>query len=238
MSLLNPNTEDTEQPDDAAQGEDFSKGSSHLLNAVIVSGIVVTILIAIYVLVFASAPVPPSTGQVVNVWAYPLHTKTAGFDANGAALTVENFDRILVFAEVRIHNQGKSPLIMHEVLSNVTISDGIHSSYAASLTDFQRLFVAYPQLGALSGSPLNIGATLDPGQTISGTIFSSFNMSEQDFKNRKDLNFSFAFKYNPTLVITPTQPVQTPTLATPLDEPTKIPGVKKEKQATAASVFQ
>ena len=225
--------------DDAAHGDDFTKGTSHILKAAIIAGIVVTILIAVYVLVFASAPPPPSTGQIMNVWAYPIHTKTSGYDANGDAQTVESFDRMLVFAEVKIHNQGKNPLIMHEVLSNVTLSDGIHSSYAASLTDYQRLFVAYPQLAnVVNGSPLNIGATLDPGQTISGIIFSSFAMSEQDFAARKDLNFSFAFKYQPTLVLTPTQPVASPALSAPLDQPTSVPGVKKEKQATASSIFQ
>ncbi len=235
MSLLNTTTD---QVDDAAKGEDFAKGTSNLIKALIVSGIVVTILIAVYVLVFASAPPPPSTGKAENVWAYFLHTTTPSVDANGDPIPSQPFDRVLVFAEIKIHNQGKSPLVMHEVLSNITLNDGIHSSFAASLTDFQRLLVTYPQLSSIAGTPLNIGATLDPGQTISGTIFSSFEMTKADFDARKDLNFSFAFKYNPTLIITPTQPVQMPNLTAPLDEPTKIPGVKKEKQATAASVFQ
>ena len=239
MSLLHTNTEANEELDDAAQGEDFAKGTSNVLKASIIAGITVTILIAIYVLVFAAAPPPPSTGQIQNVWAFPIHTKTPGYDANGDTQTVENFDRMLVFAEVKIHNQGKTPLVMHEVLTNITLNDGIHSSFAASLTDYQRLFVAYPQLASVvSGQPLNIGATLDPGQSISGILFYSFSMSEQEFKARKDLNFSFAFKYQPTLVLTPTQPVQTPMLASPLDQPTQVPGVKKEKQATASSIFQ
>lgn len=235
MSLLNTTTD---QADDAAKGEDFTKGTSNLIKALIVSGIVVTILIAVYVLVFASAPPPPSTGNAGNVWAYFLHTTTPSVDANGDPIPSQPFDRVLVFAEIKIHNQGKSPLVMHEVLSNITLNDGIHSSFAASLTDFQRLLVAYPQLSSIAGTPLNIGATLDPGQSISGTIFSSFEMTKADFDARKDLNFSFAFKYNPTLIITPTTPVQMPNLAAPLDEPTKVPGVKKEKQATASSVFQ
>jgi hypothetical protein len=235
MSLLHSTTDEV---DDAAQGEDFAKGTGNLIKALIVAGIVVTILIAVYVLVFANTPPPPSTGKVVNVWVYPLHTTTPGVDANGDPIPAQPFDRILIFAEVKIHNQSKNPLIMHEVLSNITISDGIHSSYAASLTDYQRLFVAYPQLSSLAGTPLNIGATLDPGQTISGTIFSSFEMTKADFDARKDLNFSFAFKYNPTLIITPTQPVQMPNIGTTLETPKEVPGVKKDKQPTAASVFQ
>lgn len=235
MSLLNANTNGV---DDASRGEDFAKGTSHLLNAAIIAAIVVSVLIALYVLVVATRPKPPYVGEVHNVWAFPLHTKTPGVDANGDPVQVEDFDRMLVFANITLHNQSDHPLQLHEVLTNVKLNDGIHSSYAADETDFQRLFVAYPQLSSLSSNPLNIAATLQPGQTITGTIFSSLSMTKEQFDARKDLNFSFAFRYQPILELTPKDPVQYPTLQTPLNDPAQVQGVKKDKQPTASSIFQ
>lgn len=224
--------------DDAARGEDLAKGTSHLLDAAIVAAIVVSVLIALFVLVFATRPKAPYSGEVLNVWAYPLHTQTKGFDANGDPIPVENFDRILVFANVTLHNESDHPLQLKEVLTNVKLNDGIHSSFAASETDFQRLFVAYPQLASLSSNPLNIAATLQPGQTISGTIFSALSMNKADFDARKDLNFSFAFRYQPIFELTPKDPVQFPALNTPLSDPAQVQGVKKNNQPTASSLFQ
>lgn len=235
MSLLHAN--DNEM-DDAAQGEDFTKGSSHMLDAAIVAGIVVSVLIALFVLIFASRPKMPYTGEVMNVWAYPLHTTTTGFDANGDPIPVENFNRLLVFANVTIHNRSDHPLILKEVQTNVTLQDGIHSSSAASETDFKRLFVAYPQLGALSSNPLNIAATLQPGESITGTIFSALSMTKEQFDARKDLNFSFAFRYQPIFALTPKDPVQYPVLQTPLNDPAQVKGLSKDKQPTASSIFQ
>ncbi len=235
MSLLQVNNDEL---DEAARGEDISKGNSHMLDAAIVAAIVVSVLIALFVLVFATQPKAPYTGEVLNVWAYPLHTQTKGFDANGQPVPVENFDRILVFANVNLHNQSDHPLMLKEVLTNVKLNDGIHSSFAASETDFQRLFVAYPQLASLSSNPLNIAATLQPGQTVSGTIFSSLSMTKEQFDARKDLNFSFAFRYQPIFELTPKDPVQFPVLNTPLGAPAEVQGVKKNNQPTASSLFQ
>ncbi len=235
MSLFN--TKDN-AIDEAALGEDYTKGSSHMLDALIVAGIVVSVLIALFVLIFATRPKPASTGEVMNVWAYELHTTTSGFDANGDPIPVENFDRLLVFANVTIHNQSDHPLILKDVQTNVTLPDGIHSSVAASETDFKRLFVAYPQLGALSSNPLNVAATLQPGETMTGTIFSALSMTKAQFDARKDLNFSFAFRYQPIFALTPKDPVQFPVLQAPLNDPAQVKGLGKDKQPTASSLFQ
>jgi hypothetical protein len=235
MSLLHASDN---KMDDAARGEDFAKGTSSLQIATVVAAVVVTVLIGIYIFVIATRPKPAFTGDVQNVWAYPLHTTTPGFDANGDPIPVENFDRMLVFANITLHNQSEHPLALKEVLTNVKLNDGIHSSFAASEADFQRLFVAYPQLKPLCGNPLNVAATLQPGETVAGTVFSSLSMTKEQFDARKDLNFSFAFRYQPLLVLTPKEPVQYPALQTPLSDPARVQGVTKDKQPTAASIFQ
>jgi hypothetical protein len=203
MSLLRQDT--PEEIDDAALGEELTKGSSHLVWTTIAAAILVSIAIAIY---FIAGQKPPAvTGDIVAVWAHPQHTETSGFDANGAPMPKESFDQVLVFAEVRLHNQSKLPLSLLNVMTNATLNDGIHSSYAASQGDYDRVFLAYPDIPIPHGAGLPLSLNLDPGASVDGTFVSSFRLTKQQWDERKNLDFSFTFRYQPSLVLTPHTPI-------------------------------
>jgi hypothetical protein len=202
MSLLN---QDTEEVDDAARGEEFTKGSSHVIWAAVIATIVVSAAIAIYFIVGQTKPAV--TGDVVAVWAHPQHTETSGFDANGAPMPKESFDQVLVFTEVKLHNQSKQPLFLLNVLSNAKLADGIHSSYAASQVDYDRVFLAYPGIPVPHQTPLSLTLELDPGQTVDGTFVSSFRLTREQWDARTDLNFTLNFRYQPGLALTPHGPI-------------------------------
>ncbi len=138
MSLLQ------QDQDDAARGEELTKGTSHVVVAAIIATVVVTAAIAIYVIAGQKPPV--ATGEILAVWAHPQHTETSGFDANGAPMPKEEVDQVMVFTKVRLHNQSNLPLFLTNVLTNATLDDGIHSSYAANMADYDRIFIAYPDL--------------------------------------------------------------------------------------------
>jgi hypothetical protein len=202
MSLLN---QDTEEVDDAALGEEFTKGSSHVIWAAVIATVVVSAAIAIYFIVGQTKPAV--TGDVVAVWAHPQHTETSGFDANGAPMPKESFDQVLVFTEVKLHNQSKQPLFLLNVLTNAKLADGIHSSYAASQVDYDRVFLAYPGIPVPHQTPLSLTLELDPGQTVDGTFVSSFRLTKEQWDARSDLNFTLNFRYQPGLVLTPHGPI-------------------------------
>jgi hypothetical protein len=199
MSLIE--RERVDKADDAAMGEDFTKGTSHVVWATIAATVLVSIAIAIYVI--AGQKPPAVSGEVVAVWAYPHHTESSGIDANGAPMAKDSFDQVLVFAEVRLHNQSKSPLFLLNVLTNADMNDGIHSSYAATQSDYDRVFLAYPGMPVPHGTALSTNLTLDPGQSVDGTFVSSFRMTKQEWDARKKLNFTFSFRYQPNLVLAP-----------------------------------
>ena len=203
MSLLRQDT--PEEIDDASLGEEFTKGSGHLVWATVVAAILVTIAIAIYVI--AGQKPPAVTGDVVAVWAHPQHTETSGLDANGAPMPKEVFDQVLVFAEVRLHNQSKAPLSLLNIMTNATLDDGIHSSYAASQSDYDRVFLAYPDIPVPHGPAFPLNLTLDPGQSVDGTFVSSFRLTKQQWDARKSLDISIGFRYQPALKLTPTAAV-------------------------------
>jgi len=97
--------------------------------------------------------------------------------------------------------------VLHNILTNATLDDGIHSSYAATPSDYQRLFLAYPTLVDLRGNPLALDTTLEPGQTVEGNVVSAFRMTKPEWDARKDLNFTFNFLYRQSLVLAPHAPL-------------------------------
>jgi hypothetical protein len=203
MSLLHQDS--PEELDDAARGEELTKGTSHVVWAGILAFILVSAAVAFFL--WSGHEPPPATGEILQVWTHARHTETSGIDANGAPMPKESFDEVLVFARVRLHNQSKHPLFLHNIMTNTTLGDGIHSSYVAAASDYERVFQAYPKLAALHGKPLPGEMTLDPGQTQEGDVVSVFRLSKQQWDARKDLSFTFAFSYQPDLVLTPHSPV-------------------------------
>jgi hypothetical protein len=202
MSLLR---QDSQKLDDAALGEEFTKGSSHVVWASVAAAVVVTVGIALYVIAGQKPPV--ATGEIEQVWVHPQHTETSGFDANGAPMPVESFDQVYVFALVKLHNQSQQPLFMHSITANATLDDGIHSSYAATASDYDRVFLAYPSMPVPHGKALSPQSTIDPGQTVEGTFVSAFRITKQQWDARKSLDFTFAIQYQPSLKLTPHAPL-------------------------------
>lgn len=196
MSLLRQ-----DDHDDAARGEALTKGTSHVIVSSIVAVVVVAAIIVGYVM--AVRKPPAATGEVLAVWAHPQHTETSGYDASGAVMPKESFDQVMVFTRVRLHNQGKIPLFLENILSNATFADGIHSSYAAAAPDYDRIFLAYPKLPVPHDTPLALQTEIDPGQTVEGSFVSAFKMTKQQWDARKNLDFTFSFRYQPDLVLSP-----------------------------------
>src|SRR5579863_6671570 len=181
MSLLQ---QDATGVDDAARGEELTKGSSHVVWAAIAATVVVSIAIGTYIFVEQTPPV--STGEIVAVWAHPQHTETSGIDASGAPMPKEEVDQVMVFTEVKLQNHTNHPLYLVNVLTNATLADGIHSSYAANEGDYERIFVAYPNIPVPHNPGLSpLDTTINPGQTVDGTFVSAFKMTKQDWDARK-----------------------------------------------------
>jgi hypothetical protein len=202
MSLLHQNPSVVE---DVAPGEEVTKGSGHLIWASVIAAIAVSVAIAIYV-ILGQKP-PASTGEVTHAVAHMMHRETSGMDANGAPMPKEDFDQVLLFTHIKLHNQSKEPLFLRQIMANVTLGDGIHSSYAASPTDYERLFSAYKDLAPLHGKSIAIEETISPGQTLEGDFVSAFRMSKQDWESKKALDYSVSFRYQPDMKLVPTAAV-------------------------------
>ena len=199
MSLLQQDSKDQ------APGEAYTRGTSHVIVATVVATVLVSIAVAAYI--FMGEKPPASTGEILDAWAHPMHTETSGWDANGAAIPKEEIDQVLLFTRVRLRNQSKQPIFLHQIIANATLADGIHSSYAATPTDYERIFKAYPQLAQWHATPISPDLTIQPGETKEGTFVCSFRLAKADWEARKSLNYSFNFEYLPALTLAPSGPI-------------------------------
>jgi hypothetical protein len=199
MSLLHQ--ESPQDIDDAARGEELTRGTTHVVWAGVAATLLVAVALAFYVLATQKPPVV--SGEIVQVWAHPNHVVTSGFDANGEPMAKQSFDQVLVFARVKLRNQSKNPLLLEDVLANLSQTDGILSVSAGSSGQYDQVFLAYPELAARHSNALSPHATLEPGQSMEGDVFWIFRASRQEWDARKDLNFTFRFQYQANLVLAP-----------------------------------
>lgn len=198
MSLLQQNDHD-----DAARGEEYTKGTSHVLIAAIIAGALMCIAIGIYAILGQKPPF--ATGEITAVWAHPQHTQTSGLDANGEPMPKEDVDQVMVFATVNLVNKTDHPLFLGNVTANVTLADGtIAHCYAANKGDYERIFVAYPNIPVPHLAPISpLNTTIDASQSVAGTFVAAFKMSQQQWDTRKALDFTFDFRYQAPLDVTP-----------------------------------
>jgi hypothetical protein len=201
MSLLQQDS--SAELDDAAKGEELTKGTSHVVWAAIAATVVVSIAIAVYVITGQKPPI--AKGEIEAVWAHPQQTTTSGVDASGAPMAQETIDQVFVFAKVSLHNQSDHPITLVNVLTNATLGDGTHSSYAANKSDYDRLFVAYPDITVPHGGAISpLHTVIGPGETAEGEFVSAFrSMTKQQWDARKKLDFTFSFQYQPSMVLAP-----------------------------------
>jgi len=198
MSLLHQ-----EELDDAAKGEELTRGTSHVVIAAIVAGLVMCIAIGIYAVLGRTPPF--ASGEITAVWAHPQHTDTSGLDANGMPIPKQSVDLVMVFTTVKLQNLTNHPLFLGNVTTNVTLDDGsIAHCYAANKGDYDRIFVAYPNIPVPHLAPISpLDTTIDPGQTVEGTFVSAFKMTQQQWDARKKLDYTFSFRYQPALTVAP-----------------------------------
>lgn len=205
MSLLQINNDPVHEHDASSDGEDLAKGSSYLVLTTIVAFVVVSVGITAFLL--ANRKPPVAVGEIVQVWAHGVHTLSTPHDANGVSGPTEQFDQVLVFASIRVRNQSDQPIVLKDFFTNATFDDGEHSSSAAGAVDFDRIFIAYPELAGLHGKPLLRETIVAPGQVADGMMVSSFHVTKAQWAAKKDLSLTVQFKYHPDLVLVPEGPI-------------------------------
>lgn len=166
--------------------------------------IAAVVLLAVAAIYFYVIQRPPdSTGQLLQVNYYPVHsTVNGGSGETGMQGGVENYDQLIVLAKVQVRNQTDIPLFLQDISATVTLADGSQqSSVGAGNIDFARVFQAFPSLDSLRSQPFDRSATIQPGQSTEGLAIFSFPLSRQQWDSRREGDVVVSFVHQKNLLL-------------------------------------
>ena len=167
----------------------------------IVLAATVVVVLAIGAYVYIGEKPPVAAGQIVKLDVVPIHSQMrVGAGAQGVQGGMETYDQLLILAQVQIRNQTDIPLFLHDMWSNLSAADGDEErSLAASRTDFQQVFIAYPQLAAYKADPIQRDITISPGQTVQGLIIFHYPITKDQWDARHGFAGVISFQHQKNL---------------------------------------
>lgn len=168
---------------------------------IIIAAIIIPVVVVGAYVVINREP-NPYKGQVLSMNVYPIHRDyTQKTTTEGIGGQNDTYDEILVFANVRITNTAKIPLYIHDMWAIVDAPDETSRATAVSASDFQKVFVAYPDTQRYQKPMLSRDATIQPGQQVEGEMIFSYQMNQQQWQSTTDMNIDVGFLHQNPLVM-------------------------------------
>jgi hypothetical protein len=172
------------------------------LKTLVIAAIVVSIALGLYVYLGEKPPV--ASGEVLASTVYPVHTSiNNGAGGNdGMAGSSESYDQVIVVTKVRIRNQTDIPLFVQDIGSAIKLPDGSQqANVAASNTDMDRVFQAYPSLSYLRADPIPRDMTLSPGQAVEGLAIFNYPITKEQWDTLQTAKVVVQFMHQKNLEI-------------------------------------
>jgi hypothetical protein len=152
--------------------EEFDSAKRSLPPAVPVVIALVIVAIVVAVIAFMERSKPVAQGGIDAVFA-----------SQPADMT-----NTMVVLQITLRNVGDKALYIKSISANLKTDQGDQSDDAASPSDYDRYFAAYPDLREHATQPLTVESKIMPGAEQKGTVLVAFPVTEQQFNGRKDLN--------------------------------------------------
>jgi hypothetical protein len=186
-----------------ARADDGGGGS--LLAKLLLAVVVIAVLVAA-AMYFSEKPAV-AVGEVTHVTAYPVHrVSNSALAAEPRAAKVENtFDQMVVIAEVRLRNPNAIPIYLSDISAVVTLPTEQDRSFAANPANYNRLFLAYPELAPMKDQPLLRDAAIPPGETVEGQLVFNYAITQDQWNARKSLDLTISFVHQNDLTLTAPQ---------------------------------
>jgi hypothetical protein len=176
-------------------------GGGHPVLRIAAAAFFVMLCLAAYVH-FEEKP-PVVAGDVLHLSAYPVHrvSHAAIFATQSIAPAENTFDEILVVADIRLRNQSDGPIFFADASASLKLPSEEQRSNAASAVDFNRVFLAYPQLTSMKRQPLLRDTTLPAGATLDGQLVFHYPIAKALWEQRKSLDITLSFTHQKDLVL-------------------------------------
>jgi len=147
---------------------------------VVISGLALALIVGIFAWIFSR---PLASGQILTVTSTEQVTK----------------DSVLVGLNVAVKNVSKGPLYIKRIHAEMTPGSAktqdqsVMNDDAASASDFDRYFQAYPTLAQNKMEPLRPETKLQPGESQQGMVIVSFPVNQQAFNELQSLRVVIDF---------------------------------------------
>jgi len=127
---------------------------------------------------------------VVGVIAFVFRAKPVAQGGIEAVYVSQpaNMTNSMVLLQVTLRNVGDKTLYIKTITANLKTDQGDLSDDAAAPSDYDRYFMAYPDLKEHSAEALRVEMKIAPGAEQKGAVLVSFPVTKQQFDARKDLN--------------------------------------------------
>ena len=161
------------------------------------------VLLAIGAYVYFNEKPPVVAGEILHLTAYPIHreSKASMFAAQSLGPAENKFDEIIVIADVRLHNQSEGPVFLADMAAMLKLPTEEDRSLAASTSDFNRVFVAYPALAPMKQQPMLRDITIPAGATVEGQLVFNYPITKEQWDQRQSLNLVLSFTHQKNLVL-------------------------------------
>jgi hypothetical protein len=199
MSLLHQ--ESLEEIDDAARGEEFTKGTSHVVWAGVVAAVLVTIAVAVYVMPGKSRPWPAERSSRCGLIRSTRRDLGARRQRRNHGQGELRPGAGLCPRQAAQPEQGAA--LLEDMLANVKLDDGIHSVSAGDASQYERVFARLSRDARARTARRSRRTPPSTRPDRGGDRLLGFPHDKQQWDARKDLNFTFAFQYQPSLVLAP-----------------------------------
>src|SRR5271157_2134734 len=140
---------------------------------------------------------------VVGVIAFVFRAKPVaqgGIDAVYVSQPA-NLTNSMVLLQVTLRNVGDKTLYIKTITANLKTDQGDLSDDAAAPSDYDRYFMAYPDLKEHSSEALRVEMKIAPGAEQKGAVLVSFPVTKQQLEARKDLTVTIeAYDQNPIVL--------------------------------------
>jgi hypothetical protein len=165
-----PPPPDSQPAADAPTYNEFGTAKRSLPPVAPVAIALVVVAIVIGIVAYTQRAKPVARGSIDEVWfSQP-----------------SNMPDPMILIAVTLRNVGEKPLYIKSIKAALRTDEAEHSDDAASASDYERYFQAYPDLQG-HGSPLQVETKIPPGTEQKGLIMVSFPVPSEVYERRQDI---------------------------------------------------
>jgi hypothetical protein len=145
------------------------------IGIVVVAVVIVFVAIAGYVLMNRVAPTAEGAISAVSLYQ-PLPAQMPN-----STLPPPN-NGLIALVPVKVRNVSTKPLSVQELTAVVRLGDTDYKSSAATSSDFEKVFLYYPDLSAYRKPPFLRHSQIPPGGELQGLAIFDFALTEDQWK--------------------------------------------------------